>query len=127
MLLSSAIHILNDPLLCKDNLEFATHLLGTFVRQVADLYGQTQLVYNMHVLVHLSIDVQRYGCLDNYSCFPSENYMQILKKLVRCPNKPLSQVIRRASEISEQDKLLKRCIDGQSFKLLDEHHDGPVT
>jgi len=39
-----------------------------------------------------------YGPLDNVSEFPFENYMGSLKKMLRKPDKPLQQIIKRYNE-----------------------------
>lgn len=47
------------------------------------LYGETNIVYNIHNLIHLSHDVKIYGSLDTFSAFPFENHMRILKRMLR--------------------------------------------
>jgi hypothetical protein len=56
------------------------------------------VVYNVHCLVHLVEDAQRYGSLDNVSGFPFENFLGSLIQLVRKPDWPLEQVVRRILE-----------------------------
>ena len=53
----------------------------------------------MHGLMHLPDDARKYGCLDNCSAFPYENYLHQLKKLVRSGQNPLAQILKRLSEI----------------------------
>lgn len=43
--------------------------------------------------------MDRYGEVNYFSEYPFENFLQILKKLVRKPNKILSQVFNRISEM----------------------------
>ena len=43
--------------------------------------------------------MKQFGCLDNFSCFPFENKLGELKKLVRKPQFPLQQLVRRLCEI----------------------------
>ncbi|KAG1681456.1 PiggyBac transposable element-derived protein 4 [Nymphon striatum] len=59
------------------------------------------LVYNVHSLTHIVQDVRRYGPLDNISCFPYEKMLGKLKKMVRRPQNPVAQIMRR---IAEKDK-----------------------
>ena len=68
------------------------------------LYGKQMMVYNVHSCLHLMRDVTNYGCLDNFSAFPFENFMQKIKGMVRGPNKHLEQVCKRLSEFKEHDK-----------------------
>ena len=55
-------------------------------------------MYNVHSLLHLCDDVQKYKCLDNISAFPFENYLQTLKRMVRKKSDIVTQVARRISE-----------------------------
>lgn len=98
LLLSVAMRILLSPSLCHSFADHAKELLVLFVKHVSDLYGKEHLVYNVHGLVHIADDAKLFGCLDNISGFPFENFLGQLKKMVRTPNYPLQQVIRRISE-----------------------------
>lgn len=56
------------------------------------------MTHNVHNLLHVVDDVRNFGCLDNYSSFPFENYLQTLKKFIRKPSTPLQQVVNRIFE-----------------------------
>ena len=101
MLLFVGICCLTSPKLCVTHCDYARDLLKMFVTQFADLYGEEQLSYNVHSLVHLPADVKRYGPLDSFSCFPFESFLGKLKRLVRGQNRPLEQIIRRIGEFRE--------------------------
>ena len=77
---------------------YADELLRLFVQHFAELYGSNMLVYNVHNLVHLADDARKYGALDTVSAFPFENFLGKLIRLVRKPDKPLQQVVRRLCE-----------------------------
>lgn len=80
------------------------------------------MTYNMHCLTHLIHDVQAFGVLDNIACFPFENFLGQIKQMMRKPNKPLAQVIRRLSE-----KEAMRTMQSDAEKTLQRPHDnGPV-
>ena len=72
------------------------------------IYGSDQVVYNTHSLIHLADDARRFGALDNVSCFPFENHLGTLSKLVRRPQGPVQQLVRRVGEklgtVSREDK-----------------------
>lgn len=57
--------------------------------------------HNVHGLLHLSDDAERFGPLDNFSCFKFENFMMQIKKLVRNFNRPLQQIARRIEELNQ--------------------------
>jgi len=51
-------------------------------------------LYNTHGLIHLVQDARKYGALDSVSCFPIENYLGLLKRMVRRPQNPVEQIVR---------------------------------
>lgn len=95
---STAISILTNKRLNERYNEEASRLLHEFVRQSSSFYGSTFLVYNVHALLHISEDAKNLGCLDNFSAFPFENYLQYLKRKVRSGRKPLHQIVKRLQE-----------------------------
>jgi hypothetical protein len=80
---------------------YANELLHLFVGNVPKLYSKEVLNYSIHNLLHVCEDVNNFGCLDNYSAFPFENFMSRLKRLVRGPNRPLQQISKRIQEMSD--------------------------
>jgi len=96
LLLSISIRIL-----LSDNrnwYDYARKLLKQFVLEIPDLYASEFLVYNVHSLVHLADDAEKFGSLENVSAYPFENYMQFLKRRTRAKRNELPQVIRRVYE-----------------------------
>ena len=126
MLLSVVIYCLASPIFWKDYCDYAKELLLLFVRQVGQLYGENQYVYNIHGLVHLADDVAQFGYLDNFSACVFESFLGRLKKLVRKSNFPLQQVIRRLSENCLTD------INSSNTPMFGygivkkQHHNGPL-
>lgn len=112
LLLSVAIRILLSE--NREWYSFAKELLVKFVVEIAVLYSKEFLVYNVHSLIHLADDAEKYGSLDNISAFKYENYMQSLKKMVRAHSNELSQVIRRVVEMENVQSKLVVC---QSLKI----------
>lgn len=103
--LSIAMRILLCPSLLEPYLDYAEKLLLAFVKSFAQIYGSSELIYNVHSLIHLVPDARRYGVLDSISAFPFENYLGKLKKLIRTSQNPLAQVVRRISEAKGKRKI----------------------
>jgi len=87
------------------------------------IYGSTFAVYNVHALVHLAADVQRFGHLDKFSAFPFENELGCLKRMLRKASNPLSQIIRLISE--KRRFTLYTAPRAAETELLFEHSSGP--
>lgn len=103
--LHCAIRILCHPKEYSRNNQYAKELLTYFVQYFKDLYGEENMIYNVHNLIHLSDDAKRYGPLDSFSAFPFENHLHSLKKLLRKFEKPLQQIHRRISEKNTANEL----------------------
>ncbi|XP_022164968.1 uncharacterized protein LOC111029998 isoform X1 [Myzus persicae] len=99
MSLSIAMIILLSPN-HKSLVNYARHLLDYFVKQFQNLYGEYLVSHNVHTLLHLCDDYDKFGPLDQCSAFIFENHMKELKSFLRKPEKPLEQVINRYSEIN---------------------------
>lgn len=101
LLLHSAISIfISSRHLEHIGSDTAGEFLKNFVQHCRQLYGQEFIVYNVHMLVHLKDDVNRYGPLDNISAFPYENYLNRLKRLIKSPKEPIQQIGKRLQEIN---------------------------
>jgi hypothetical protein len=71
-----------------------------FVSHSEVIYGSQFCIYNVHILCHLSDDVKTYGALHNFYAFPFENYLGIIKRLVRSTRDPLREIYSRIHEIN---------------------------
>ena len=98
MLLSVSMSFLLSPDRCSAYSDYVQKLLIVFVKNFGALFGENMLVYNVHSLVHIVQDVKRFGSLDNISAFPFENFLGKLKKIVRRPQHPVPQIVRRIGE-----------------------------
>ena len=112
--LSCAIRILCHPTLHLQNNESAKELLIYFVRQFKCLYGENYVTWNMHNLVHIADDAKNFGPLDRYSAFPFENYMQVLKRMIRKKGQILPQIHRR---LTEKKDFIKKVISKKQKTL----------
>lgn len=124
LVFSVAIRVLLTPALLAHYLQYAEDLLRYFVASFAALYGQNQLVYNVHALIHLADDARIYGALDIISAFKFESYLGRLKKLVRRPHQPCVQIVRRLLEGHCQDSDFESTNANGRFKK--PHMEGPL-
>lgn len=123
--LSVAMSICLAPEKCLQYSDYCERLFHFFVHTFSKLYGKNQVVYNVHCLTHLVDDVRRYGCLENISAFPFENCLGVLKKMVRKPNHPISQIVNRLKEGAlSKVRTTSGHIHVNLCKKL--HFDGPV-
>lgn len=87
--------ILLTPSIGIDLIDYCEKLLAYFVDKYEKLYGKEFNSLNIHGLLHIVDDYRKFGSLERCSCFPFENYMKFLKKMIRKHEKPLEQVIKR--------------------------------
>ncbi len=112
LLFSVGMFLLLSPGLSASMIEFANKVLLSFVRHYSGVYGTDEVVFNVHQVIHLAEEYKAFGPLDNISAFPNENYLGGLKRLVRKPDRPLQQVVKRLS------KMLPK----ESYQSNDESH-----
>ncbi|CAI6370637.1 unnamed protein product [Macrosiphum euphorbiae] len=104
-----SLHISMRILLSDNNqqlLHYTRNLLKYFVKSFQYIYGAHFISHNVHGILHLCDDYERYGPLDACSTFPFENYMKVLKKMLHKNEKPLQQVIRRYNELCKNESIL---------------------
>ena len=100
MVFHLAMKILSSAKTCYKYNTFAVQLMRHFVSESVKLYGGHFITFNVHCLIHLPLDVLRFGPLDHFSCFPFENALYRLKRLIRNSSNPLAQLVKRLSELS---------------------------
>lgn len=119
--LHCAIRILVCDSLIHKYIDYAHELLIYFVREFGDLYGREFINHNVHNLIHLTSDVKKFGSLDEFSCFPFENYMHKIKLMVKTSKNPLSQFIKRVNEFdtyASHKVQQKMYLKGNGFSLV---------
>jgi len=125
LLFCVGITLLVSPRYCQQYCDYAGELLTVCVKNMRTLYGEEMLVYNVHGLIHLANDVQRFGALDNFSAFPFENQLKCIKQLVRKPNFPLQQVTKRLAEKQRFGKQTYTALQS-NIETKKEHCIGPL-
>jgi len=99
LLLHVACRILCSEELAVTHNSTAQKYLQKFVLLLPYLYEPQSQVMNMHNLLHVADDVINFNCsLSRISCFPFESTLGEIKRMLRTPNKPLSQICRRLYE-----------------------------
>ena len=121
-----AIFCMSSPVLHLEYLAFSKKLLVDFVSEFSHHYGRNMLVYNVHNLVHLGDDVQNHGVLDSFSAFCFENFLGSLKKMLRKPQSPLAQVVRRFSEKKQKKKSAESVTKKDLASPWNPHNNGPL-
>ncbi|KAJ7991280.1 hypothetical protein DPEC_G00000540 [Dallia pectoralis] len=115
------ILILSSKKLFATYTDYANNALVLFVQHFRKVYGDTYISYNVHNLVHLTQDAKVHGTLDCFSAFKFENFMKTLKKMVRKPQSPCSQVVKR---ILERGTTPVPRVEGLGLRR--EHVNGPL-
>ena len=103
LFLHVAIRILATPSSKDEQKSLAKQFLVYFSKQFSRIYGKENLVYNVHSLIHLADDCIVHNChLDEISCFPFENRLGQLVRLVKASDSKnyLAQLRNRLIEMS---------------------------
>lgn len=98
LLFHCGVFILSNKGLTEKYMNVAKYCFQRFVLGCSDIFGPEFVVYNVHSLLHLIDDVKRYGTLNDFSCFPFENYLSTIKRKVRSKRHVLQQICRRVEE-----------------------------
>ena len=73
--------LLNKNIVNENDLNRAEKALEKFVQDTETLYGQLYMRYNVHILLHATKYVRKYGALWAWSTFPFENFNGVMKTL----------------------------------------------
>lgn len=93
--LIDAVHILCGTCISEVDRKKASRLLNSFVIEFEELYGEQNMVYNVHQLKHLSECVKRNGPLFAYSNYPMEDYIGHLVNFVKGTTDVTTQICTR--------------------------------
>lgn len=93
--LIEATHILCSTQISTEQLDRAENLLQSFVQDFEEHYGQANMVFNIHLLLHTAQCVRKNGPLFGYSNYAFEDYIGNLKGFVLAPTDVLHQITTR--------------------------------
>lgn len=77
----------------------AKALLSSYCTNFINIYGGNAVVSNIHNIIHISDDVERFGSLNDTSTYPFENFLRDIKLRVKPSNTPMQQITRRLAEL----------------------------
>ncbi|KAK3918596.1 Halomucin [Frankliniella fusca] len=97
LLLHSSVYILSSPHL-REFLDVANDLIQEFVSHSRRVFGRMFVVYNVHSLRHIVKECEDHGTLQEFDAFKYENYLGVMKRLLRSGYMSLQQVFNRDSE-----------------------------
>lgn len=109
--ISVCFYILSSEIWCRHYVDYVEQKLYNALQEYADIYGQSELTYNVHCITHICGDIATQGCLNNYSAFPFESYLGSIRRLIRSPTMPASQIFRRIQEHWLNVLPAEECID----------------
>ncbi|KAJ8672359.1 hypothetical protein QAD02_003618 [Eretmocerus hayati] len=100
LLLFVSVQILFSEEHAVKRVDYANTLLRKFFKLMPSFYDEDSQTVTFHNLIHVCHDVRHMKApLSKYDAFPNGSFLGTLKKLIRTPNKPLSQVANRLKEL----------------------------
>ncbi|XP_067212192.1 uncharacterized protein [Linepithema humile] len=85
MLLVISLNLLLQEQIHISELEKTKMLLTRFVSEFEALYGEAELTYNLHQLLHVTLNAQRWGPVWSNSAFIFESFIGTLAKMIHGP------------------------------------------
>ena len=98
-------------------------MLIQFVDEFKRLYGAHNVSINVHLLLHITDDYEKFGHLDSVSCFPFENFLYSLKRNTRQYKYPLQHIIKKYNAAHEHKKKIKKSITTDHYQGLAKIHN----
>jgi len=81
-----------------------------FVREFEDLYGERELSYNIHRMLHLGLSTKRWGPLSQNSAFQFENFIGNISRIVH-GSKHIGQELINNINISQGLQILQNRVE----------------
>lgn len=94
-MLSKALHILLQKSISIDDLNTAEELLLTYVFFFQQYFHKENMVYNIHLLTHLTKGVRNFGPLWTHNSFVYESYNRVILEMQSSPFSVALQITRK--------------------------------
>lgn len=96
LLFHVAYRLLSSANNFDENYTKSASLLKTFVEDFGSIYGEEYLSYNVHNLLYLCECIKDLNVhnLQDITAYKFENYIQVIKKSIKKPNKILQQLYK---------------------------------
>lgn len=98
-----------------EELDKADHLLNDFVYEFEKLYGKESMVFNIHLLLHLSKCVEQNGPLHFYSNYNMEDNMGHMLRNVHGTNDVIQQTCQKYVMESELNHIISESRIAQTY------------
>lgn len=89
-------------------------LFKQYLEEYPEIYGFEGVTFNTHNLLHITNSVRRFGCVNIFSNYKFENFLQELKKHIRMPRKILQQIHNRLYEIERLNEIVREKVSGST-------------
>lgn len=78
--------------------KIARKLLNEYCEKFVEIYGECEVVSNIHNISHIAGDIEKLGSLNEISTYPFESFLHNIKLYTKPSNNPLEQISRRLIE-----------------------------
>lgn len=112
LLVISLFNLLQQDVSPQD-IEQSKQLLHAFVKQIKAIYGEREMSYNIHQLLHLGLCVERWGPLWATSAFAFESHNGFLAKIVH-GTKNMGQEMMNNLKFAEGAIMIKNRVQNNS-------------
>ena len=103
------MRILICPELCQKYINYAKYLLTLFVKNCEQVYSKSFAVYNIHNLLHIADDAERYGCLDNCSALYNNKVNKLNKTYAYILSNNSCCILNNGQHILINDQIYIEC------------------
>lgn len=107
----------------KKLLELADKLMQRFVERFARIYGEHNVSWNIHALLHIPKLVSIYGPIDRLTCYKFENYYMMMRQWIRKPSDIFQQIFSRWKQTRGTAKPKSETNKFEFFQLNNNRRD----